>query len=26
MFAVPMQAYYAGALTPEHARAWHELR
>ena len=25
-FATPMQAYYAGALSPEHARAWHELR
>jgi hypothetical protein len=25
-FAVPMQAYYAGALTAEARRAWHELR
>lgn len=25
-FAAPTQAYYAGALSPEHARAWHEMR
>jgi hypothetical protein len=25
-FAVPMQAYYAGALSKESQRAWHELR
>jgi hypothetical protein len=25
-FATPMQAYYAGALSAEHARAWHEMR
>lgn len=25
-FAVPTQAYYAGALSPEHAKTWHEMR
>jgi hypothetical protein len=25
-FAIPTQAYYAGALSPAHARAWHEMR
>jgi len=25
-FAVPMQAYYAGVLSPEHKRAWAQLR